>query len=68
MLENPPASNPPEIIGYVDPWIASPGSTINVKVNHQKKLTNLLPPFDMPQKCSIELRLSFISRQWSNQY
>lgn len=36
MFEGSVASSPPEIIGYVDPWIASPGSTVDVKVNHQK--------------------------------
>lgn len=45
MFESPPASSPPEIIGYVDPWIASPGSTIDVKVTHQKN--NHMPCFEI---------------------
>ncbi|RFU80548.1 large subunit of -dimethylformamidase [Trichoderma arundinaceum] len=33
ILDHPPVGNPPEIIGYIDPWIASPGGTIDVKVS-----------------------------------
>jgi hypothetical protein len=37
ILDSPPVGNPPEIIGYVDPWIVNPGSTIDVKVSYSKK-------------------------------
>lgn len=33
VFKSSPAGTLPEIIGYVDPWIASPGSTIDVKVS-----------------------------------
>ena len=36
-MDTPPDGYPVEIIGYVEPWIASPGSTINIKV---RKLVN----------------------------
>lgn len=32
-IHTPPTGYPAEITGYVDPWIASPGSTIDVKVS-----------------------------------
>jgi hypothetical protein len=28
----PPADYPPEITGYAEPWIVSPGSTVAIKV------------------------------------
>lgn len=28
-----------EVIGYVDPWIASPGETVDVKVSQTYKFT-----------------------------
>jgi len=31
-IDTPPADYPPEIIGYVEPWIVSPGETVAVKV------------------------------------
>jgi hypothetical protein len=31
-IDEPPPDYPAEIIGYVDPWIASPGDTVAVKV------------------------------------
>ena len=37
--DTPPDGYPMEIIGYVEPWIASPGSTINIKV---RKLVNIV--------------------------
>lgn len=55
IFESPPAGNPPEIIGYVDPWIASPGNTIDVKVKNQKRITFMSPPFNMPQKSLLSL-------------
>ncbi|EXJ83492.1 hypothetical protein A1O1_07115 [Capronia coronata CBS 617.96] len=32
-IDTPPADYPPEITGYADPWIASPGETISIKVS-----------------------------------
>ncbi|KIW14986.1 hypothetical protein PV08_07773 [Exophiala spinifera] len=32
-IDTPPADYPPEIIGYADPWIASPGETVSIKVS-----------------------------------
>ncbi|KAL5088751.1 hypothetical protein Trisim1_006430 [Trichoderma cf. simile WF8] len=32
-IHTPPTGYPAEITGYVDPWIASPGSTIDVKIS-----------------------------------
>lgn len=32
-IDTPPKDYPPEIIGYIEPWIANPGDTVAVKVS-----------------------------------
>lgn len=39
----PPDDYRTEIIGYVEPWIASPGSTIDVKVSELVNLVLVSP-------------------------
>jgi hypothetical protein len=32
-IDTPPADYPPEITGYAEPWIASPGDKVAIKVS-----------------------------------
>jgi hypothetical protein len=40
-----PEGYPAEIIGYADPWIVSPGDSVDIKVNKENTLPEAAPLF-----------------------
>ena len=57
-IAQPPKDYPPEITGYVEPWIANPGDTVQVKVGAtESALCRIMHPSKKhkPSSCLIVL-------------
>ncbi len=49
-VDTPPPDYPPEITGYAEPWIASPGETVAIKVSDISMALNLVAVLQMSNR------------------
>lgn len=58
-IDVPPSDYPPEITGYAEPWIASPGDTVEIKVGNYSRLRYHLNIANVNQISSTESEYTY---------